>query len=1373
MACTVQSGPLTSSDNLATSPARPQADRRPISSTGGTPRPRAPWKQRIASLLLPALTRLFAAIALGLVITFGVYLWGVSAAQDPPPLPVRFDAGSDHDSLDHSGRLFLPDQEWTEETQAGFIGGHSVYDGPEHPAHGTLDEFLHRNQRHNWEEYRFSSIPNDSYLVTLSFSEIGFPSHMVFDVTMEDRTVLDDFRVSAEVGGNYALRRRFAVTVADGELNVKVTPISGEPRLAAIEVEARPPDNIAPAIPTTLTTMSSYGAVLLDWANNVEDDLDGYHVYRAVSPDGPHSRLTVDPVHISHYQAVVTATQITNSYCVSAVDVFGNESTLTPCYDGVALDKEDATLPFYELEVPRENLIYLRDYTFSNDEVTGTLAYEGKTYPVEVRYRGSYGRFQYKKAWKIKFPADSPFPGQREINLRADSADVSLMRSKLGAEIFRALGVQLPQAEHVLLTLNGEYVGVYTFVEHVDAAFLERTGRNPQASIYKAVRTGTWDYSKLQPSEEAYRRAFEKKTNRDIDHADIIDLIEFINYSPDDRFTSELVRIFDVAAYLDYYVGIVLASNPDFIPHNVYLIHDLATDRWDLVPYDLDRTFESGWAETGVLFNSPVDMGTSTSPVPTYEADSNLLTRVLAVPQFRAYYCHRLAEALDTAFSESGMHVLIDASFAAIEQDGLRDWHKYGRGNNEWFIAAPDEFRGYVTERREFLLDQIPAYCSPDQPYLAVNEIMVDNQSILENPDEPGDFPAWFEIHNKGLEAVDLSGLHLTNDLSDPTKFQITNEITIPAGGFVTFYTDGCPEQGPRHTNFRLDQGGGEIGIFSGTQQVDAHTFGPSTVDVSEGRYPDSADHWRPSNVPTPGDTNALHQPIISGATHTPLLPIVSEGVTVTTTISDDGKVLTATLHYSSKATSPVGVPMTELQEDVYTAQIPPLPGGSLVRYSISAVDNDDRISTRSYDDTQRPYEYIVGHEAPPVVINEFMADNERVLGDPGELYEFPDWIELHNAGPDPVDLGGRYLTDDLDNPTKFRIADGVSIPAGGFLLFYADNDTDQGPRHANFRLNRNGGSVGLFDIDAAGNQPLDTYTYGSQIANVSEGRYPDGGDTWIFLTGPTPRSAGTPVIVDVRQDPLPVAATDTVVISATVSSDGNAVTGTLWYSTASELVAVPMTLAGSEVHTAGIPPQPDGAWVAYYVHVEASHHVSVTHPVWAPVDTHGYLVGYRPPPLVINEVMAANATTLTDPDDPGQFPDWIELHNAGSDPLDLNGMYLTDDLAGPAKFQITRPLTIPAGGFIVFYADNDPSEGPLHANFRLNRNGESIGLIDTDANGNYLIDSYTFGPQMDDVSERRYPSGEDLWIAFHTPSPGRAEIPGLCLPLVLKKTMD
>ena len=145
--------------------------------------------------------------------------------------------------------------------------------------------------------------------------------------------------------------------------------------------------------------------------------------------------------------------------------------------------------------------------------------------------------------------------------------------------------------------------------------------------------------------------------------------------------------------------------------------------------------------------------------------------------------------------------------------------------------------------------------------------------------------------------------------------------------------------------------------------------------------------------------------------------------------------------------------------------------------------------------------------------------------------------------------------------------------------------------------------------------------------------------------------------------------------------------------------------------------------------------------------------------PLVINEFMASNSSCIQDSE--GQYDDWIEIYNYGTDAIDTGGMYLTDDLSAPTKWQIPdnnpAATTISAGGYLLIWADNKTIDAGLHANFKLDADGEEIGLFDAD--GSTLIDSVTFGEQMPDISYGRYPDADDYWRFFGVPSPGEENI--------------
>ncbi len=140
---------------------------------------------------------------------------------------------------------------------------------------------------------------------------------------------------------------------------------------------------------------------------------------------------------------------------------------------------------------------------------------------------------------------------------------------------------------------------------------------------------------------------------------------------------------------------------------------------------------------------------------------------------------------------------------------------------------------------------------------------------------------------------------------------------------------------------------------------------------------------------------------------------------------------------------------------------------------------------------------------------------------------------------------------------------------------------------------------------------------------------------------------------------------------------------------------------------------------------------------------------------LFINEFMASNGSIVVD--EKGDYDDWIELYNAGETDMNLGGMYLTDNFKKCAKWKIPDTV-ITAGGFLLFWADNEEAEGPLHTNFRLSANsGENIGLYDTEAKGILLIDSINFNAQRRDTSYGRYPDGKKSWQFFSNPTNGKA----------------
>lgn len=152
-----------------------------------------------------------------------------------------------------------------------------------------------------------------------------------------------------------------------------------------------------------------------------------------------------------------------------------------------------------------------------------------------------------------------------------------------------------------------------------------------------------------------------------------------------------------------------------------------------------------------------------------------------------------------------------------------------------------------------------------------------------------------------------------------------------------------------------------------------------------------------------------------------------------------------------------------------------------------------------AYAPTDYPY-----HPPNVVVINEVLAHSHDAA---------PDWVELFNAGNEPVDVGGWYLSDSAGDLMKYRIADGTTIPGRGFLVLSENENfgaasTDAG-RLTPFALSENGETVYLFAPgDGLYLDYLETESMGASATGISHGRHFKAGSgtfNFVAMSAPTP----------------------------------------------------------------------------------------------------------------------------------------------------------------------------------------------------------------------------------------------------------------------------
>ena len=95
---------------------------------------------------------------------------------------------------------------------------------------------------------------------------------------------------------------------------------------------------------------------------------------------------------------------------------------------------------------------------------------------------------------------------------------------------------------------------------------------------------------------------------------------------------------------------------------------------------------------------------------------------------------------------------------------------------------------------------------------------------------------------------------------------------------------------------------------------------------------------------------------------------------------------------------------------------------------------------------------------------------------------------------------------------------------------------------------------------------------------------------------------------------------------------------------------------------------------------------------------------------LVINEAMSKNNSAVLDED--GETPDWFEIYNHSSYPINLGDYYLTDDVTELHKWNFPDGYLGPDSHIVVFASDKNRTLWP---------EGHWIPIINFGANWHYM----------------------------------------------------
>lgn len=280
---------------------------------------------------------------------------------------------------------------------------------------------------------------------------------------------------------------------------------------------------------------------------------------------------------------------------------------------------DQESLHTFELTISDEALAEIDKDPSKEKYVEGSLTFEGETIsPVGIRYKGSVGAWVgclaggslfepdgektcTKLSMKVKInweDSAKTFWGVKKLQFHSMNLDPSQMHDRLGYWLFRKMGVPAPRASHARLLINGNYSGLYSFVEQIDGRFADRQFDDGDGNLYKEV----WPLTPKGFAREEFEFIEALKTNEE--EARVSHILKFSNelaVAEKNELPQIVSRWMDIDEIIRWAVVDRAIRNDDgplhwycfesCTNHNFYWYEEPATGRLRIIPWDLDSAF--------------------------------------------------------------------------------------------------------------------------------------------------------------------------------------------------------------------------------------------------------------------------------------------------------------------------------------------------------------------------------------------------------------------------------------------------------------------------------------------------------------------------------------------------------------------------------------------------------------------------------------------------------------------------------------------------------------------------------------------------------------------------------------------------------------
>ncbi|MEP4077287.1 lamin tail domain-containing protein [Haloferula sp.] len=226
-----------------------------------------------------------------------------------------------------------------------------------------------------------------------------------------------------------------------------------------------------------------------------------------------------------------------------------------------------------------------------------SLSYDGRFYDnAQMRVRGNNAASWEKPKFKVELNEGYEFQWSAEeeavdeFNLQSHFVDqdpgskTSFIREYVYRELATEVAMPVFKMFYMQVRQNGDYYGLYSFTEQVDAAFLRRNGFPDDGALYKSTDGGTLATGSGTPDH------FRKATRKDEPFDDLVALIDKLNAEDLERADFVFDHL-DLPGIINKYAVDALTFNYDRVGHNYHVYHDPKKDEWTQFAWDVDRSF--------------------------------------------------------------------------------------------------------------------------------------------------------------------------------------------------------------------------------------------------------------------------------------------------------------------------------------------------------------------------------------------------------------------------------------------------------------------------------------------------------------------------------------------------------------------------------------------------------------------------------------------------------------------------------------------------------------------------------------------------------------------------------------------------------------